>query len=332
MARRSIKILICWGITVLALYYAFYSVDWKELWDHVRSANRWWLLLAVGLTCSSYLFRARRWQFLFPVKKSVSWIDAARVLVLGFFMNNILPARAGELVRAHMGSKATGLTRTLVLATIASERLLDGLTLSLFFVLFSLGLGKADLSTEILYVVYLFGAVTLGVGVALVFRTPLFNLLTSLNDKIDNKAATFTLQRIKIFIEGLAPLFKKNRLGIVSLWSVFIWTIELSVYTCVGLAYGVHMDVPFYVLFMVAVNFSSLIPAAPGGIGVIEAVVKTVLVSVGIEPELALAMVITQHVIQYLVVGIPGALIMFTWRDSIKASEGEPESRMATSS
>ena len=78
------------------------------------------------------------------------------------------------------------------------------------------------------------------------------------------------------------------------------------------------MEIPFYVLFMVAVNFSSLIPAAPGGIGVIEAVVKTVLVSVGIDAELALAMVITQHIMQYLVVGIPGAAIMMTWRDKLQ--------------
>lgn len=332
MARRSLKILFCWGITVLALYYAFYAADWRELWSHVKSANRFWLSGAVLLTFSSYLFRARRWQFLFPVKKCIPWIDSARVLVLGFFMNNVLPARAGELVRAHMGAKATGLTRTLVLATIASERLLDGLTLSLFFVLFSLGMGRGDLSTEILYVVYLFAFATAGVGVVLFFRESLFKMIERLNNKTEHKAATFTLQRIKVFIDGLAPLFKRNRLGIVSLWSIFIWAVELSVYTCVGLAYGVHLDVPFYVLFMVAVNFSSLIPAAPGGIGVIEAVVKTVLVSVGIDAELALAMVITQHVIQYLVVGIPGALIMFTWRDSIKESNSPSDVRVVSPS
>ena len=60
--------------------------------------------------------------------------------------------------------------------------------------------------------------------------------------------------------------------------------------------YGIE----FFVIFLVTVNFSSLIPAAPGGIGVIEAVTKAVLVSVGVDPELALALVITQHVMQYL--------------------------------
>lgn len=319
MTKRTLKILFCWAVTFLALYYAFESTNWAELWSHVGESHKGWLIFAMGLTGFSYVCRARRWQFLFPEKKVITPFDSWRVLKLGFFMNNVLPARAGELVRAHMGSKATGVTRTLVLATIASERLLDGLTLSLLFVAFSLGLGKEDLSTNILYVAYLFAAVSLGVGLIILFRVYVFQIIESVNSRLGGRTATYALQRIKIFIDGLSPLFRKNRVGLISLWSVFIWLVELGVFISVGLAYGVHMDIPFYVLFMVAVNFSSLIPAAPGGIGVIEAVVKTVLVSVGIDPELALAMVITQHVIQYLVVGIPGAAIMLTWRDKIPA-------------
>ena len=65
---------------------------------------------------------------------------------------------------------------------------------------------------------------------------------------------------------------------------------------------------------MVAVNFSSLIPSAPGGIGVIEAVASAALVSIGVPRELALVMVLTQHVIQYIVVCIPGAIMTLSWR------------------
>jgi len=51
---------------------------------------------------------------------------------------------------------------------------------------------------------------------------------------------------------------------------------------------------------------------------VIEAVTSAVLVSLGVEREHALTMVIAQHVTQYLVVGIPGALIMFNWKNTIQ--------------
>ena len=76
-------------------------------------------------------------------------------------------------------------------------------------------------------------------------------------------------------------------------------------------------------LFLVAVNFSSLIPSAPGAIGVIEAVTTAVLMSLGVEKEHALSMVLTQHAIQYLVVGLPGVVMLFTWKKHIKDSEND---------
>jgi hypothetical protein len=52
---------------------------------------------------------------------------------------------------------------------------------------------------------------------------------------------------------------------------------------------------------------------------VIELVAKNVLLSVGVASgELALSMVLTQHVIQYAVVGIPGAFLLTTIRSQVR--------------
>ena len=49
------------------------------------------------------------------------------------------------------------------------------------------------------------------------------------------------------------------------------------------------------------------------------------MVSIGIDPETALAMVITQHAIQYLVVGVPGGLSMLTWKQEISQIDKDRE-------
>lgn len=306
-----------WLITLVALYGAFQGVDWPVLVAHLGGVNRLLLAAALMLTCLSYLMRARRWQFLFP-GFGLSYKNSVRVLFLGFFMNNILPARAGELVRAHMGSRSTGQTRTLVLATIASERLTDGLTLSLLFVAFCFHLGDAQLSEGLSYVALLFACVTLAVLLTLILRNPLLELAERVSARVDHKASDYLFDRLRLFLDGLKPLCSADTFPIVILWSVAIWFIELSVYSSISIAFDANLSLPMCVLFMVTVNFSSLIPAAPGGIGVIEAIATSVLVSVGVPRELALTMVIAQHAIQYLVVGIPGALVMFTWKKSIK--------------
>lgn len=318
-SRRHLRILP-WIITLAALYYAFQGVDWKVLASHIGNAKPLWIGTAGLLTCISYALRSRRWQFLFP-KRILDYTTALRVLLLGFFMNNILPARTGEFVRAHLGAKATGETRTLVLATIASERLVDGFTLSIFFVIFALGVGSHELSQNLLYVAIFFAGATIAVLITLTQRARVFTLADRLSQKFTSKASNYTFNRLQVFIDGLTPLATKKSVIIISLWSLLVWGIELLVYFSITRAFSADVSLPICVLFLVAVNFSSLIPAAPGGIGVIEAIASTVLASTGIPRELALTMVIAQHVIQYLVVGIPGALIMLSWKGSIKPTE-----------
>ena len=298
MKRLVLKILLPWLVTVVALYFAFRGVDWGLLWDNATKAQPLYVLATILLTVISYILRAARWPLLFP-DTPLPLGSSYRVLVLGFFMNNILPARAGELVRAHLGAKVVGKPRTLVLATIASERLADGLTISLMFagIIMVFGQGHLDpeYATNLMYVAYLFIAVAIGVI-----------------------ASTYTLSRLKIFIHGLSPLCVPSRAFKITLWSLTIWLVELAAFACVAAALQASLSLSGTVMFLVAVNFSSLIPAAPGGFGVIELVAKSVLMSVGVaSSEQALCMVLMQHVIQYAVIGIPGAFLLSTLRSQL---------------
>lgn len=318
--RRKIFKVIPWLITACALYYAAYDLDWNQFWHHVRHASIEYVVIAFLCTAISYVARSYRWRY-FLLNRSAPFVDAAKTLILGFFMNNVLPARTGELVRAHMGSKVFQARRTEVLASIASERLADGLAISLMLVTFALGLGGEEISQELLGVVAIFFGAALLVIIMLKVRTQIFSVAERIAEKFDHRATSYAANRLQVFIEGLLPLFTPTRIPPIVLWSILVWGVELLVYLFIMLAYQVPLSLPVCVIFLVAVNFSSLIPAAPGGIGVIEAVTIVVLESVGVSRELGLPMVITQHVIQYFVVGIPGILIMVTWKSKLDTVE-----------
>jgi uncharacterized protein (TIRG00374 family) len=312
-----VKALIPWVITAVALFFAFNNLDWVDLFANLQKAHLGYLASALLLTALSYTLRARRWKYLFPTNPPRFW-TALQVLFLGFFMNNILPARAGEFVRAHLGAARTGHTRTLVLATILTERLIDGLTISAILLYATVGPEHLQASPGLFYVALLFVAALVVVGLGLACKELVFALLTEVQSKLQFRSVKYLCDRAVIFINGLAPLFTIRRLPYTLLWSLVIWLVELMVYICIGEAFGAELSTGLAIIFMVAVNFSSLIPAAPGGIGVIEAVASGVLVSFGVERELALAMVLTQHVMQYLVVGIPGAAALLANRDALK--------------
>jgi uncharacterized membrane protein YbhN (UPF0104 family) len=191
-----------------------------------------------------------------------------------------------------------------------------------------LGRGHLDPSyaDNLMYVAYLFCAIALAVLATLLFRGRIFDFSKQITERYNRKSLTFALSKIEVFIHGLSPLSSPRRALHIALWSITIWGIELLVYLSIAQAFSSNLPLSGCVLFLVAVNFSSLIPAAPGGFGVIELVAKNVLLSLGVSSnELALSMVLTQHVIQYVVIGVPGALLLATLRSQLREMQVELE-------
>src|SRR5258707_13343207 len=115
----------------LILYALLWRFDlWKVL-ESVRQARPSYLLLGTVLLVVAYLFRGVRWQIW---ERSLSYWDSFRLILIGFMGNNLLPARLGEILRAHCAASKTSddRGRTTALASISAERILDGLVLSLF--------------------------------------------------------------------------------------------------------------------------------------------------------------------------------------------------------
>ena len=311
--KRAISLYLGLAVSIACLYWLFQSVESEQVILRLKKVNPFFLFTAVVTMSLSYVVRSWRWMYMFR-DQVLTFSSSYRCLILGFFFNNVLPARIGELVRAHLGGKASKLSRAYVLATIASERLADGVTISFIFaMLFVLGSGRAGLSQgkEIVYVALLFGAAALGTALLLFLRNFVFRVLEKLSKVIPGHFSSYGLLKVKIFIQGLEPLLNPKRLFVISSMSLIVWTIELFVYHQVALAFGETLHLPILALFLAVVNFSSLVPAAPGGLGVIEAIATVALVKVGIEKETALAMVFTQHLIQILVVGVPGLYLFF---------------------
>lgn len=331
--RRKNRWNVYLGLAVSAacIVWIFQSVDPSQIAELLRNVDPGQLVLAFATMSLSYFLRSVRWRDFFRFNPPRLY-QSYRCLIIGFFCNNILPARMGELVRAHVGSKACNQSRTHVLATIAAERLFDGLTISLMFAIIFPLFASPNESQEqggIYYVAALFLLAGLATVAVILLRHPLFRLLEALNRKIPGKASTYTLTRIGRFIEGLEPILRPQTFFKLSLMSALIWFVELTVYVQVSRSFGVRLGAAEVTLFLAVVNFSSLIPSAPGAIGVIEAVSTVALEHVGVPRSTALAMVGTQHLMQMLVIGIPGTMFFFFGGEKIEVEpdtdEADPE-------
>lgn len=311
--HRSLGMVFGVAISLASIFWVVNFVGSEGLFSQLSQVRIEHVLLSICFTSLSYVLRAWRWQFFFQDRTLRFW-SSFQCLIVGFLMNNVLPARMGEFVRAHMGGRMTGHSRATVLATIAGERLADGVTISaIFAIFFYLGSTAAERAEGqvVLLVALFFGVAALITLFIISRRRWVHAVFDLLHDKFSSPAIRYAIVKAKRFFQGLEPMFQRERIGKLVCFSLLVWFVELASYYQVTQAFGFHMSIGTLSLFLAAVNFSGLVPSAPGALGVIEAFATLALVHVGVGKEIALAMVATQHVIQYLVVGVPGILVYF---------------------
>jgi uncharacterized membrane protein YbhN (UPF0104 family) len=155
------------GISLFFLDFVFAEIEWQLFARAMAEANYWWLIPSTICVMMHLFFRTLRWQWLLKPIGEVAFWPAFRALTIGITGNAVLPARAGEFIRAYVIGRSTGVSKTGAFATLVVERIFDGLTVLVLVGVIVLGVqipiaaGRAG-----------GGAVFCGPLVALVFFLP----------------------------------------------------------------------------------------------------------------------------------------------------------------
>ena len=118
-------------VTAVLLYLAFYNVDPREFWASFRSYDPWWALGSVVLFAVSVLCRALMWRVTTRRMGAAPLSVLYGGVVVGYLGNNLLPLRAGELVRTYYLARRRGFPYAGVLSTVVVERVTDVVVLGL---------------------------------------------------------------------------------------------------------------------------------------------------------------------------------------------------------
>ena len=103
---------------------------------------RWrWVLFAILADISVYLLHGLRWKLLLRPVQDVSFAYCVEAIYVGLFANEVLPARAGELIRCFLLARSTELPISVTFASALIERIFDGVWLMTCFY-FCLRMGK----------------------------------------------------------------------------------------------------------------------------------------------------------------------------------------------
>jgi glycosyltransferase 2 family protein len=311
---RAARILFGFAISAVFLYFAFRGQDFNAIRDAFRQVSYWYLVPAMALYFTGLVIRSYRWSILLrPVTKATTR-ELVPINAVGLMANNVLPLRTGEFVRAYALSQRTTATKSASLATIAVERIFDGLTMLLFIAVSMIFVSLTNDLEHVAVLALMLFTVALVVIVILVaggrYRDRLIawmsrRLPTGAQPRFDRMAASF--------LSGLT-IFRRGRdLALVAGASIVAWSFEASVYWMVAHAFGGPvaevMGVPEALLTTGIANLATLVPSSPGYVGPFEAAVILVLSgALGVSRALALSYGILIHALLFIPVTIWGLI------------------------
>jgi uncharacterized protein (TIRG00374 family) len=125
---------------LVCLVWVFYDVDVRAVLGHAREISWRWVALAVLCDVLSYVSQGARWSLLLRPVGRVSNLRATQAVYAGLFTNEVLPLKAGEVVRAYLMARWTQSSLPKILPSVVAERVFDGIwlvaaiTLAAFFV------------------------------------------------------------------------------------------------------------------------------------------------------------------------------------------------------
>jgi len=238
-------------------------------------------LVSVVLATLTFPTRAMRWQIMLAKSAGQARLYPVwQATAIGFMANNILPARGGELARAYAGSRLVNVRFTTALASIAVERVFDGLIIVLLLSVAIAAPGfPADATIAgrslssiagwtggafVALLGVLFAVVHAPAGVLAVFARVLRKLLPP-------RSAEFLTGLSRNFIEGLSILRAPRDFARVVVWSFVLWLVNGVAFYTGFLAF--HMDsLPFTsaLLLQGIVAIGVAIPSSPGFFGLFE--------------------------------------------------------------
>ena len=288
-------------ISGVFLYLAFRQQDLGEIRDALGEANFWWIPLALLFYFIGVWIRAIRWRFLLRPLVETSARSLFPIVVVGYMANNVLPLRAGELVRSYLLSRNMGIRKTSGLATIAVERLFDGLTM-LGFIFIAMSFVSLTNQLENLAVIAatLFGCLLVGLFLLTLGGGVVERLLQVVLGPLPNVLSERVERLAQAFLSGLGVLKRRRDLAAVAGTSILAWSFEAAMYFTIARGFGpaIRETIGVFETLLTtgAANMATLIPSSPGYIGVFESAILLVLNgALGVPQAQVLAYAIVVH-------------------------------------
>ncbi len=275
------------------------------------------MVVAVVIAPLQIWVRGRRWRYLFPPGSNPQGITPA--MMIGYMANNVLPLRAGEVVRvyvvarrwsASVGTAARSHPFWTTLATLIVERVLDSLIVVLVLAVLVLVVPVPRFLEVAALVVLAIDLASVTMLIAVVAAPRLCaRLIRRLIGRWPGLLRR-VLTAFETFVHGLDGIRTPSHAVPLIGWTMLVWLAPAFAAWTVLMALDLHLPfaAPWAVLAFVGLGVS--IPSAPGYVGVFHAAAALAVGLFGVSRSAAVGYALLFHASQILPVTLIGWLYL----------------------
>lgn len=317
-------------VSVFFVYLAVRRVDLSESLDVLGTARLPVLCAATLVYLTGIPVRALRWRLILRAQKPLSLREMLVPMTVGHMANNVLPARTGELYRAHFLGRRVRTSRSGVVGSIVVERAFDGLMLVLVIALvFFMFPGERFLGVAALFTALVF----LTLAAFLLFYGVREDKTHGTKDRLVRSLPGFFRERVGVrldsFLQGVRGISTGGELLAVGGYTALIWLIEACAVALAVMAFAVPLPLAGYVLVFALLVLGTTLPAGPGYVGPYQYAFVLALGYFAVSRETALAVSVAAQVALLGSVTVIGLALL--WRENLRPPAPEekhaPEQR-----
>ena len=309
------------GVSAFFIWWVLRGEDPGEIIAQVSQANPWYFLASMFVGTAGYLVRALRWKVLLhPLKPDTALRSRFAGISIGFAVNNIFPARLGELARAVALTRVEPITVSGSFGSLVVERFLDAIVLVTLFLLpmalpsfpgaeglLSGAFGGMLSGTFGLLAIFLAGLVGL-----LIFPEPIVRLAERFFVRLPGGWGPRMVGALESFLRALMVLRHPVLLIKAVAWSYAFWLWHGLSFWLGFKAFGIDLGFAAAVFTEAVVGFAVAIPAAPGFFGTFQLGADLALSGVyGVAEPSALAFAFGYHLGGFFPITIIG--LYYAW-------------------
>ncbi|HST08366.1 MAG TPA: lysylphosphatidylglycerol synthase transmembrane domain-containing protein [Gemmatimonadaceae bacterium] len=315
------------------IYWTLHGISPEEVARRISSADP--IRFTAAMFCATAIFalRARRWRtILEPVAGRIPFGPLWRATAIGMMVNNVVPARAGEIARAYALTREQQVPFPASLASLAVDRLFDAIVLLLLAAsalldpalsnsaqlagrsLSSFALGAGTVVAALLVMLY-----------ALVFFP---NQLLAVFELFARRVSPSVEERgrrmLQTFIEGLSVLRRPGRFAAVFGWTLAHWLLNAVGFWLSFKAVGISAPFSAALFLQAFIALGTAVPALPGFFGVFEYMSVQGLAIYGVSQQQAATWAIAYHLFSFIPITLIGA--WYFTRLGVKLRDLQPAS------